>query len=243
MREHIQQFPHCDQRILHAPGECEFCDAHPEWQELRESWGIAFTGHSYDKDGKLFVDEYGNVQQACPAEANRGMKSINSWGGNLAETTETKIAREKYFENLGRKLKEQFGVPWEEEELGYDPEELDKSVGTEPTFGRKVTSSGKPADPEYDGPAPQPINPATGQHKDYWVLAPEEIAKGFVRPVRQTYRHLKCGTTTSMSVDIAKTYARDPKFYGATFCVHCREHFPVGENGEFVWEDGSKVGT
>lgn len=41
----IAQFPHCDQRILHAPSECEYCDGHPEWQALREAWGIAFTGH------------------------------------------------------------------------------------------------------------------------------------------------------------------------------------------------------
>jgi len=41
----IGQFPHCDQRVLHALGECEYCDRHPEWQALREAWGIAFTGH------------------------------------------------------------------------------------------------------------------------------------------------------------------------------------------------------
>jgi len=42
----IATFPHCDQRILHAPGECEHCDTQQEWQELRQSWGIAFTGHT-----------------------------------------------------------------------------------------------------------------------------------------------------------------------------------------------------
>lgn len=42
----ISQFPHCDQRILHAKGECEFCDRHPDWQELRKAWGIAFTGYT-----------------------------------------------------------------------------------------------------------------------------------------------------------------------------------------------------
>lgn len=41
----IEQYPHCDSRVLHAPGECEFCDTHPIWQELRRAWGIAFTGH------------------------------------------------------------------------------------------------------------------------------------------------------------------------------------------------------
>lgn len=42
----IGQFPHCDQRILHAPGECEYCDGRPDWQAVRQAWGIAFTGHA-----------------------------------------------------------------------------------------------------------------------------------------------------------------------------------------------------
>jgi hypothetical protein len=47
-----------------------------------------------------------------------------------------------------------------------------------------------------------------------------------------------------MGQAIAETYARDPKFYGATYCVHCDMHRPVGPDGEFVW-DGTdeKVGT
>jgi len=83
-----------------------------------------------------------------------------------------------------------------------------------------------------------------GMQKKYLVLSDEERAKGFVRPVRHAYRHLKCGAVTSMGQALAETYARDPKFYGGTFCVNCGTHFPVGENGEFVW-DGTdeKVGT
>lgn len=109
----------------------------------------------------------------------------------------------------------------------------------------KETTDGQPprAGHEHDG-APAPINPRTGQHEAYWILSAEERAKGFVRPVRRSYKHLVCGTVTRMSQDIAETYARDPKFYGATFCVECRTHTPVGEHGEFVWiDDGSKVGT
>jgi hypothetical protein len=52
-----------------------------------------------------------------------------------------------------------------------------------------------------------------------------------------------CGGATTMGRAIAETYARDPKFYSGTFCCHCGVHFPVGESGEFEWEDGSKVGT
>ena len=83
-----------------------------------------------------------------------------------------------------------------------------------------------------------------GMQKNYLVLSVEERAKGFVRPVRRTYLHEKCGTPTTMGQSLAETYARDPKFYSGTFCSNCLEHFPVGEEGEFVWvDDGSKVGT
>jgi len=100
------------------------------------------------------------------------------------------------------------------------------------------TISGKPPDPDYAalGSAPQPVK-ANGQHADYYVLCPEERAKGFVRPVRSTYRHIKCGTETSMGLALAETYARDPHFYGATFCCCCGTHFPLFINGEaqFYW--------
>jgi len=136
----------------------------------------------------------------------------------------------------------------------------------------------------------------TGMQKAYLVLSDEERAKGFVRPLRTSYRHVGtrpvydvrdltpeeherydaygyvkfeaypavrddrssvtgqfwtqaklnsgCGSVTTMGLAIAETYARDPKFYGGTFCAHCGTHFPVGEHGEFVW-DGTdqKVGT
>ena len=132
---------------------------------------------------------------------------------------------------------------------------------------------------------------ADGQNEAYLVLSDEERAKGFVRPVRTSYRHVGeqpkhalraltddertrhagqnyvafeaypssegpvtgrywtqarldlkvCGTTTTMAQPLAETYARDPKFYGATFCCACRAHFPVAE---FRWEpDGTVLGT
>jgi hypothetical protein len=86
--------------------------------------------------------------------------------------------------------------------------------------------------------------PRAGQQKDYVVLAKEERAKGFVRPVRRSYKHLKCGGITIMGQTLAETYARDFTFYSGTFCCHCGDHFPVGQNGEFVWEGtDEKVGT
>ena len=52
-----------------------------------------------------------------------------------------------------------------------------------------------------------------------------------------------CGTTTTMGLALAETSARDPKFYGATYCAGCKKHLPVGPTGEFVWDDGTRVGT
>lgn len=71
-----------------------------------------------------------------------------------------------------------------------------------------------------------------GQQRGYIVLTPEERQKGFIRPVRRTYRHLKCGIETTMSLEIAETYARNPSFYSGTFCCGCRTHLPLEE---FVW--------
>lgn len=128
----------------------------------------------------------------------------------------------------------------------------------------------------------------------YLVLSENERKKGFVRPLRRSYKHagapgpkyplrdltaeeierwqgsgyvkfevypeselpktgkfwtqeaLKsvgqgCNTVTTMSQAIAETYARQPYFYGATYCVHCEKHLPVSE---FVWiDDGERVGS
>lgn len=135
-----------------------------------------------------------------------------------------------------------------------------------------------------------------GQHAGYTVLSDAERAKGFVRPVRDSYVHVGapapqnlrdltpeeqarfaehgyvkweaygperlpltgrfwrqelldqvgkgCGSTTTMSRKLAETYARDPGFYGATFCCACGAHFPVGSDGQFVWSGtDERVGT
>jgi hypothetical protein len=84
---------------------------------------------------------------------------------------------------------------------------------------------------------------AVPQAPVYLVLSETERAQGFVRPLRTSYRHERCGATTTMARSIAETYAREPGFYGATYCTNCHRHLPVGPVGEFVWDDGTKVGS
>lgn len=103
-----------------------------------------------------------------------------------------------------------------------------------------MSTTSDPKDPRLTrGADTEPVP----QAEAYLVLSDDERARGFVRPVRLSYVHETCGGKTTMKQAIAETYARQPSFYGATYCVHCRMHRPVGEHGEFVWEDGTKVGT
>ncbi len=158
---------------------------------------------------------------------------------------------------------------------------------------RHTTDGEPPADDLWEASAPKPIG-STGQHEAYWVLPEEERAKGFVRPVRRSYRHVGppmpnstlrdltaeeverhsrfgyvkfeeypesessvtgrywtqtqldsiggCGSMTTMTDDLAETFARDPSYYGGgTFCCNCRKHLPLEE---FVWEGtNERVGS
>lgn len=94
-------------------------------------------------------------------------------------------------------------------------------------------TDGSPVTPDH-----RDIDPATGQQKGYIVLSEDERAKGFVRPVRDSYVHLKCGAVTRMGRSLAETYARDPNFYSGTFCVGCKAHFPLSG---FYWDGTSEV--
>ena len=100
-----------------------------------------------------------------------------------------------------------------------------------------ILTDGSPVTPDHRELQPN------GQQKAYVVLSAEERAKGFVRPVRRTYVHDKCGGVTTMGLALAETYARNPSFYSGTFCAICRSHFPVGADGEFTWDGtNEKVG-
>lgn len=106
--------------------------------------------------------------------------------------------------------------------------------------GVGMGTTSNPNDPRLThGADTEPVRQASM----YLVLSDEDRGKGFVRPVRTSYTHEVCGTDTTMARDIAETYAREPGFYGSTYCVACAKHRPVGAEGEFVWPDGSKVGS
>lgn len=103
---------------------------------------------------------------------------------------------------------------------------------------------------DRETPCLREIDPATGQQLCYLVLSEEERAKGFVRPVHTTYRHVTCGWQTTMGIAIAETYARDPKFYGGTFCYGCGSHFALVKDvdekptRQFEWiVNGKPTGT
>jgi hypothetical protein len=54
-----------------------------------------------------------------------------------------------------------------------------------------VTSDGREPEIEHGhGPAPTDKRRPDGQHEAHWVLSDEERAKGFIRPVRRSYRHV-----------------------------------------------------
>jgi len=62
--------PHCDSRVLHAPGICEHCDKFPELQAYRKAHVINFTG------------DHIIGQLVCPAEVRRSLAVINRWPSN-----------------------------------------------------------------------------------------------------------------------------------------------------------------
>ncbi len=119
-------------------------------------------------------------------------------------------------------------------------DDLIKDSGAVPPVDRtqRVLTDGSPVTPDHLELR------SDGMQKDYVVLSETERKRGFVRPVRRTYVHQKCGVATTTNLALAETMARDPKFYTGTYCVGCRTHFTFGQpDGDFLWDDGSKVGS
>ena len=64
-------------------------------------------------------------------------------------------------------------------------------------------------------------------------LYPESESPRVGRFWTESQLHSGCGVVTTMSDALAETYARDPSYYGSTFCCGCSRHIRVEE---FVWE-------
>ncbi len=114
------------------------------------------------------------------------------------------------------------------------------------TRAKRCTVKGQTINPaKAPAHAPTDEKLADGQNADHYVLCREDRAQGYVEPVRVKYIHETCGVVTSMPLACAETYAAQPEYYGSTFCCGCGGYFPVGETGQFIWDDGSKqkVGT
>ena len=146
------------------------------------------------------------------------------------------LEREVFHKRLGPQPESPEQVADREKEIecliesARDKFEVDRSA--------RVLTNGSPVPADYSHTE---IEPETGMQKGYIVLTPEERSKGFIRPVRRAYKHLKCGQETRMALSIAETLARDPKFYSGGYCATCKTHFG---NEEFVWpDDGTQVGT
>lgn len=104
---------------------------------------------------------------------------------------------------------------------------IEKSDEHDAIAGQRVMTDGSPV---FSGHKDLKAN---GQQKGYVVLSQADRDKGFIRPVRMMYTHLHCGQKTSIDINIAETFARDPKFYSGTFCCNCGTHHSLNE---FVWE-------
>lgn len=74
-----------------------------------------------------------------------------------------------------------------------------------------------------------------GQHEHH----PTNLEGEAVRPYRNTYSHNTCGERTTCPPTVAETYQKNPKYYNRTFCVGCKDYFPVSE---FKWKDGTTLG-
>lgn len=240
------QFPHCDQRILHAPGECKVCDAHPDWQTLRGNWGIAFTGHA------PLAGQY-----PCVADATRGERH-QAWPGNRpaidAGPPEAErpapissgLTDDPSDPRLGRGVDT---AQTDQHEVYLVLSEEERAKG----FVRPVRRSYRhvgPAGPRF------PLRDLTVDERRLYLgdpaplrghVAPTDFSKFEVYPAGfkgsatgrfWTHEELDavgkgCGVVTTMGLALAETYARQPSFYGATYCCGCSRHLAVAE---FAWE-------
>lgn len=85
------------------------------------------------------------------------------------------------------------------------------------------TTDGKPPE-KFDTGAPGPIR-HNGQHSQYWVLSEAERAKGSIRPVRQSYKHVGLPTPVHPLRDL--TDEERERYAGVGYVKY--EEYPKGD--------------
>ena len=84
-----------------------------------------------------------------------------------------------------------------------------------------------------DGPPPADFDYGETLSDGQYENHPTTDTGEFVQPVRKSYVHDACGSTTTMNDDLAESFARAPEQYGKTFCANCGDYYPLSE---FVWK-------
>ncbi len=92
-------------------------------------------------------------------------------------------------------------------------------------MSKTTLTDGSPVTPEHREIIDS--GPLAGQQKGYVVLSDEERAKGFVRPVRQSYRHVGSITPTGLRDLSADEHERYDQFGYVKFQPYGEERLPV----------------
>jgi hypothetical protein len=80
----LAEYPHCDQRVLHSPGQCTYCDMYPAKQQSRIEQKVNFTGQAFEG------------LSPCPADLARGIGQAHGWVGNRPKIEPSEIAKPKH---------------------------------------------------------------------------------------------------------------------------------------------------
>jgi hypothetical protein len=239
------------QKVYHLQGEVLSSEEVQEMERIKKRALVFLT----DSGIKLVIPYIEDVSTITGAMAHDGKGRFLQHDGEVWRAVFLGPEQKPPHKPLAQQLKEHPATRDEMRVQFKSPKTLDQ-LAEEAKAKTKTTSLTE--DPEHPGLRKTLPN---GQHEVYIVLSAAERSKGFVRPLRESYIHVGvgghevdpsnpakhgrtgrgCGAQTRMGLALCETYARDPKFYGSTFCVGCKTHLPVGE---FVWaEDGAVVGS
>lgn len=105
---------HCDAKVLHSPGLCEYCDEYPQAQAKRKELGVRFT----DEVGIKYNDPtFEDGRLPCPAVEARPSININAWGGNVPKGPNVPSEYKENLKKIESLSSQVFYYDWTEEEL------------------------------------------------------------------------------------------------------------------------------